>query len=52
MCHLLPFGSRFLKASTALFLLALPTANSMLIMGRPIITRKNRYISTKYAPPF
>ena len=35
-----------------LFWLARPTENSMTMMGRPMMTRKNRYTSTKAAPPY
>ena len=51
-CHLVPLGSKAWKDTAMLLRLARPTENSMAMMGRPMMTRKNRYTSTKAAPPY
>lgn len=45
-------AERISSPREALLPLPLPTANSIVMTGHPRITRKNRYSSTKAAPPY
>ncbi len=51
-CHFEPFGSSSSKARPMLLWPALPTENSMTMMGSPKMTRNTRYMRTNAAPPY